>query len=283
MPTIINPSDQTITQYNIQTGGASNLLNNVAPSATSGVPVISQGAASQPVFGTAVVAGGGTGRTSLTNHGVLVGATTSAITQLAAGSAGQVLQSGGASADPAYSTATYPSTAGSSGNFLKSDGTNWSSAALPTATNFSAHLSGNTTNSTGDSTNFSIICDTVDFDNGSNYNSGTGVFTIPVTGIYFFGARVSYYNLSVAFTQVFGYINVGLGTLFYMYESNPGSINAVGDSGTLTTTYHFIGSFTATTQIGLAAQVGGSTKTIGFRGGAAGGASTTQFWGFRLS
>lgn len=110
MPTTINPSDQTITQYNIQTGGTTNLLNNVAPSATSGVPVISQGAASQPVFGTVVVAGGGTGQTTLTNHGVLVGAATSAITQLAAGSSGQVLQSGGASADPAYSTATYPAT-----------------------------------------------------------------------------------------------------------------------------------------------------------------------------
>ncbi len=129
MATTINPSDQTITQYNIQTGGASNLLNNVAPSATSGVPVISQGAASQPIFGTALVAGGGTGQTTLTNHGVLVGAATAAITQLSAGSAGQVLQSGGASADPAYSTATYPATAGTSGNIITSNGTNFVSSS----------------------------------------------------------------------------------------------------------------------------------------------------------
>ncbi len=120
-----------VTQYNILTGAAtSSAVNNVAPSATSGVPVISQGAASQPIFGTAVVAGGGTGQTTLTNHGVLVGAATSAITQLSAGSAGQVLQSGGASADPAYSTATYPSTSGTSGNVLTSDGTNWNSTAV---------------------------------------------------------------------------------------------------------------------------------------------------------
>lgn len=125
MPTTINPSGQTITQYNIQTGGASNLLNNVAPSSTSGVPVISQGASAQPIFGTAVVAGGGTGQTTLTNHGVLVGAATAAITQLAAGSAGQVLQSGGASADPAYSTATFPTTATGTGTLLRADGTNW--------------------------------------------------------------------------------------------------------------------------------------------------------------
>ncbi len=56
------------------------------------------------------VAHGGTGRTTLTNHGVLVGAAAGAITQLATGSAGQVLQSAGAAADPTYSTATYPST-----------------------------------------------------------------------------------------------------------------------------------------------------------------------------
>ncbi len=75
--------------------------------------------------GTAVtVQFGGTGRATLTNHGVLVGAGTTAITQLAAGTAGQVLQSGGASADPAYSTATYPSTAGTSGKILISNGTN---------------------------------------------------------------------------------------------------------------------------------------------------------------
>lgn len=55
------------------------------------------------------VAAGGTGDGTLTNHGVLIGQATSAIAATASGSAGQVLQSGGASADPVYSTATYPS------------------------------------------------------------------------------------------------------------------------------------------------------------------------------
>jgi hypothetical protein len=144
MATTINPSNQTITQYNIQTGGASNLLNNVAPSSTSGVPVISQGASSQPVFGTAVVAGGGTGQVTLTNHGVLIGQGTSAIAQTAAGTAGQVLQSGGASADPVYSTATYPATAGTSGNVLTSNGTNFVSQApaAPTGYQISVFLGG---------------------------------------------------------------------------------------------------------------------------------------------
>jgi hypothetical protein len=56
------------------------------------------------------VANGGTGAATLTSHGVLLGEGTSAISATAAGSSGQVLQSGGASADPAYSTSTYPST-----------------------------------------------------------------------------------------------------------------------------------------------------------------------------
>lgn len=122
-------SSVTTTQYNTLVGDTSNGIASVAPSATSGVPLISQGASANPAYGTAVVAGGGTGRTTLTNHGVLVGAATSAITQLATGSANQILQSGGASADPTWSTATYPATAGTSGNVLTSDGTNWTSSA----------------------------------------------------------------------------------------------------------------------------------------------------------
>jgi len=60
--------------------------------------------------GDLVVSNGGTGRTTLTNHGVLVGAGTSAITQLAVGTNGQVLI-GATGADPAFALLT--STGGS--------------------------------------------------------------------------------------------------------------------------------------------------------------------------
>jgi len=99
-----------LTNHNVLVGAGTATITKVAPSATSGVPLISQGASADPTFGTAVVAGGGTGAVTLTNHGVLVGQGTSAVVATATGSAGQVLQSGGASADPTYSTATYPST-----------------------------------------------------------------------------------------------------------------------------------------------------------------------------
>jgi len=97
----------TTTQYNVLTGGASNAINNIAPNSTSGVPLISQGASSQPVFGTAVVAGGGTGITSGTAYGVVVGGTTTtgALQVITPGSAGTVLQYNGASSLPTWVTA----------------------------------------------------------------------------------------------------------------------------------------------------------------------------------
>lgn len=51
-----------------------------------------------------VVADGGTGVSTLTNHGVLIGQAATAIVATAAGTAGQLLTSGGASADPAWAS-----------------------------------------------------------------------------------------------------------------------------------------------------------------------------------
>jgi hypothetical protein len=93
---------------------------------------------------TIAVANGGTGAVTLTNHGVLIGQTTSAIVATAAGTAGQVLQSGGAAADPLYSTATYPSTA-AIGTVLYGSASNVISAlAAPTV--LGSNLGWNATN-----------------------------------------------------------------------------------------------------------------------------------------
>jgi hypothetical protein len=102
---------------------------------------------------------GGTGRaTGATAYGIITAGNTATGAQqtVSAGTSGQILRSGGASALPGWSTATYPATAGSSrkilvsdgsnivsstetyavpgtsGNFMISDGTNWTSGALPT-------------------------------------------------------------------------------------------------------------------------------------------------------
>lgn len=56
------------------------------------------------------VADGGTGATTLTDHGVLLGSGTSAISATATGSAGQLLRSAGAAADPDWTTWTIAAT-----------------------------------------------------------------------------------------------------------------------------------------------------------------------------
>lgn len=66
---------------------------------------------------------------TVTQFDVLVGGASSSIASVGPGTAGQVLQSGGNAANPAYSTATYPATAGTALNLLQSDGTNWVSTA----------------------------------------------------------------------------------------------------------------------------------------------------------
>lgn len=104
-----NSADYGPTQYNVQVGGASGTLTSVAPSATSGVPLISGGSSANPSFGTAVVAGGGTGLTSTTAYSVLCGGTTTtgALQSVASvGTTGQVLTSNGASALPTFQAAS---------------------------------------------------------------------------------------------------------------------------------------------------------------------------------
>ncbi len=66
---------------------------------------IATGGITNAMLATVGVAKGGTGQTTLTAHGVLVGNGTSAVTQLAAAAAGTVLAGQGASSDPAF-TAT---------------------------------------------------------------------------------------------------------------------------------------------------------------------------------
>lgn len=66
----------------------------------------STGANPSALSGTLDVDNGGTGRTTLTNHGVVIGAAASPVNVTSAGTAGQVLTSNGASADPTFQTGT---------------------------------------------------------------------------------------------------------------------------------------------------------------------------------
>lgn len=85
----------TVTSVDVS-GGTTGLTTSGGPVTTSGTITLA---------GTLIVGNGGTGRTTLTNHGVLVGAGTGAITQLAAAAAGTLLAGQGTGSDPSF-TAT---------------------------------------------------------------------------------------------------------------------------------------------------------------------------------
>lgn len=86
-----------------------------------------------------------------TAHGVLIGEGTSSIVATSAGTAGQVLTSGGASADPTWTTATFPGTVGATGTILRSDGTNWvaSTDTYPNTSTAGALIAATATNVIG--------------------------------------------------------------------------------------------------------------------------------------
>lgn len=63
--------------------------------------------------------------TAATQHAIQVGGSTSStLTNISIGTTGQVLQAA-TTADPTWSTATYPATATGTGTILRADGTNW--------------------------------------------------------------------------------------------------------------------------------------------------------------
>lgn len=87
--------------------------------APAGKTLIGTGNLSSPTFATIGTLSG------LTNHGIILGQGAAAFVASSAGLTGQHFQSGGASADPNWTTATFPSTATGTGTILRADGTNW--------------------------------------------------------------------------------------------------------------------------------------------------------------
>lgn len=207
------------------------------------------------------------------NNGLLVTGSTGVPSILAGpGATGRILQSNAAAA-PSFSTATYPSTGGTADTLLRSDGTNWvntsafkiSSADIMTNTAqpcLLAFVNAVTSNVTGDRTAYQVVFGGVPYQQGSNYNSGTGVYTVPVTGVYQVTGMITLTNLSASFTSAELGILSNAGT-FSRQLFNPGLIRDSGNN--LSIVFSGLNQYTAGNTIYIQITVNGGTKTVGIQ------------------
>lgn len=170
-------------------------------------------------------------------YNLLAGDVNGGIHNITPGTTGQYLLSGGGSAYPTWSSATLPIAAGGTNatsytntagivvyngtSFVTYSGVNVSTGGVYSNTNqpaFIAYASGNLSNVTGDGTDYLIILDTTIVNQATAYNTSTGVFTAPVTGIYQFSATI-YAALTASDTSLQGYFKATSDNVYFADEN----------------------------------------------------------------
>jgi hypothetical protein len=124
-------SGTTLTQLNGNTTTTRQFLSQTGNGTVSAAPVWNALAASdipnldasKVTSGVFDVADGGTGASTLTDHGVLIGSGTGPVSVTSTGNAGQILESGGSSADPSFASAALAVYGDGSDGALTYDGT----------------------------------------------------------------------------------------------------------------------------------------------------------------
>ena len=183
-------------------------------------------------------------------HGVLLGtASQSTQSSTTAGTAGQFLISGGAGADPSWTS------------FVNTDASGIIS--MPSTSGASAYRSTNLTDQTGDLTVVTVLFDTEDYDTRSEYTPGTGIFKVTEPGLYLVNTVVCLNNIIIG--NNVGNLAIKLNAnIWWQTQYNPYS------SKDAATQLSMMGSTVikcaANDEITVTVQVGGGTKTVGILG-----------------
>lgn len=144
---------------------------------------------------------------------------------------------------------------------LRSDGTSkWflQQGIKPAVT---AYLNAATTNSTGDGTQFTVPFNAVLFDRGGNFNTSTGVFTAPVTGVYRMSTHITMNSVTVTYNRFSVTVITSNRNYFLDFGDLQPDVN--GSVGFDTS---ILVDMDAGDTLSIGASAAGSTKTIGIAG-----------------
>jgi hypothetical protein len=190
--------------------------------------------------------------TTTTAHDVLVGAASNGITNITPGSTSTVLRSGGAAADPAWTSA-----------FTVSSSDVMQNTKQPY---FQVYLSTNKTNVTGANVLYTIPWDTVVTDQASNFTTGASAnFAAPVTGQYFFSVGIEVYGLAAGNTSGLFQLTRSDGAFWTGGLFN--FANLANSGGACIPTASFALGMTAAQTIKVQLQVAGGTQIVNVAGG----------------
>lgn len=129
---------------------------------------------------------------------------------------------------------------------------------------FSAYVSADIANVTGDATNYQVVFDTEVFDQHSDFNNATGLFTAPVTGKYQFNFNIRFEGLAAGNT--IGFVELVTSNRTYRFgEINTG---AVQSSGILGVSGSALADMDASDTAYINVNVAGATKVVDIGGSA---------------
>ncbi len=232
--------------------------------------------------GTTGLSFGGSGSTeTLTFAGITANGGTVSLATDATNSTINIGTGGGIKTTTLGSTNTSSSTIikSGSGNVVINSGLTIDSTGITTNTTqpcFMATRTADITNVTGDNTVYTIVWDTITYDQNSNFD-GVSTFTAPKTGKYQFNVNILALNMTAANTFALLYIKTTANQFITNYI-NPSLI--IGGGGTLV----FNGSVVAPMSAGDTAfvelQVFFSTKTVGIQGNTSTGSFVNFFSGY---
>ncbi len=186
------------------------------------------------------------------------------------------------------SISTYGQAVGATKQFVIVDSAgNFGSTNALTSSYFIADISADITNVTGNGTNYVVVYDRTYKNVGSNFNTTTGLYTAPVTGLYQFSSTITFSNLGAAMTGgLTSFVVAGTGVCVGTWALTRSDVVAVQDQ--LNLFWRFNGSISlflnAGDTVGTVVQVsGGPGDTVTVSVGGGGPPNRTWFTGYLVS